>query len=150
MGNFQEHRIMLCLNRQLYLAFIKLQAEKGLGRSYAGLLPFVEGLNKLGYLKEEVYEVCVKKYSEGLIQEKPKVPTKEELTRDSKLKQVEKTFSMVIEQWNFPRKDQIKWRLNWFKKAQEYKDKIPNAKLVLALANGELTVLKSANSAADP
>ena len=41
---FREHGVMLYLDKALYKAFIRLQADKGLGRSYAGLLPFVEGL----------------------------------------------------------------------------------------------------------
>ena len=38
--SFREHGVMLYLDKTLYKAFIRLQADKGLGRSYAGLLPF--------------------------------------------------------------------------------------------------------------
>lgn len=63
---FREHGVMLFLSNPLYLGFIKLQADKGLGRSYAGLLPFVEGLYRMGYLSKEDYEIYFKKYSQGL------------------------------------------------------------------------------------
>lgn len=63
---FREHGVMLYLDKTLYKAFIRLQADKELGRSYAGLLAFVEGLFRLGYLSKEEYEKYVQKYSCGL------------------------------------------------------------------------------------
>lgn len=35
MGDFREHGVMLYLDKVLYKAFIRLQADKGLGRSFA-------------------------------------------------------------------------------------------------------------------
>lgn len=65
---FSEHKVMLCLDKELYRAFIKLQADKELGRSYAGLLPYVEGLFHMGYITQEVRDSHVLKYSQPLIQ----------------------------------------------------------------------------------
>ncbi len=56
MRGFKEHGLMLFLGKPLYNAFIKLQADKGLGRSYAGLLSFTSGLYYLGYLSKIDYE----------------------------------------------------------------------------------------------
>jgi hypothetical protein len=74
---FREHGVMLYLDKTLYKAFIRLQADKGLGRSYAGLLAFVEGLFHLGFLSKEDYQKYVAKYSQELTEE-PKPLTLEE------------------------------------------------------------------------
>lgn len=65
--SFNEHKVLLCLDRELYMAFIRLQADKGLGRSYAGLIPYIEGLYKMGYLSKECYEAHLEKYSVPLV-----------------------------------------------------------------------------------
>jgi len=81
MGNFKEHGVMLFLDKILYTAFIKLQADKGLGRSFAGLLPFTEGLYHLGYLSKEDYEAHIEKYSIPLDIEESR-PKKEQIKCD--------------------------------------------------------------------
>ena len=138
MGNFREHGVLLYLDKTLYKAFIKLQADKGLGRSYAGLLPFVEGLYQLGYLSKKEYEKRVRKYSKSLdeMEKENKPLTKEQLEKEKKLKDLEKQFSMVIEQWNLH--PSLEWRLRWVKQAKEWKDKIPSAKALLDLADKEV------------
>jgi len=133
MGDFKEHGVMLYLDKILYKAFIKLQADKGLGRSYAGLLPFIEGLYCLGYLSKEDYEEHLRRYSQGLAEE-PKPLTKVEVEEQKKLKDLEALFSRVIEQWTSLSE---KAKQSHVKKARNYETVIPNAKLVLALANGE-------------
>jgi len=133
---FREHGIMLYLDKTLYKAFIKLQADKGLGRSYAGLLPFVEGLYHLGYLSKEEYETHFQKYNTPLTEE-PKPLTKEQMQEREKLKKLNKNFSMVIEQWNLH--PSLEWRLKWIKQAEKWKDKIPSAKALLDLADKEVT-----------
>ncbi|GAI36592.1 unnamed protein product [marine sediment metagenome] len=57
---FREHGYMLFLNRKLYLATVKLQADRKLGRSYSAMLPFVEGLHVMGYLSDADYEIYKK------------------------------------------------------------------------------------------
>jgi len=58
--------VTLYISRELYFALIKLQADKGLGRSFAGLLALTEGLYRLGYLPREAYEEFVIKYMQPL------------------------------------------------------------------------------------
>lgn len=135
MGKFQEHGVMLFLDRELYLAFIKLQADKKLGRSYTGLLPFTEGLYHMGYISKEVYEQHKQKYSIPLVQDKPKSSTLEQAKRQKKLKRIEKNFSEVLKQWNTMN---TKSKQFYIKKAEKYKTAIPNAKLILALTNREI------------
>ena len=129
---FREHGVMLYLDKTLYKAFIRLQADKGLGRSYAGLLPFVEGLYHLGYLSKEEYEIHFQKYNTPLTEE-PKPLTKEQMQEQEKLKQLTKTFKMILEQWETvpPKSKQY-----YLKKAQELKSKIPEAEEILKKAGG--------------
>ncbi|MFX0204300.1 MAG: hypothetical protein ACFFCW_50020 [Candidatus Hodarchaeota archaeon] len=133
MGKFREHGVMLYLSPELYVGFVKVQADKSLGRSYAALLCFNEGLRKLGYITDEVYEVHKKKYSEPLVQGKTRPLTIEELREQEKIGQLEKHFSEVSKQWpNLCEKA----RLAHITKAKQYVNEVSNAKLVLALENG--------------
>lgn len=132
---FREHGVMLYLPKELYLGFIKLQAEKELGRSFAGLLPFTEGLFKLGYISEEVYETYKRRYSQPLTEDKlaplAKLEKKEE--HDKLVKQ----FSNVLEQWSTLKS---KSKVYWTKKAQECASTIPTAKLILELVHQKVSV----------
>ena len=131
MGDFKEHGLVLYLSRESYLGFIKLQADKGLGRSFAGQLAFTEGLFKLGYLSKGHYEELVKRYSQGLIseeyeKEKNKPKTIIELQEQLSQNQLERSFGNVIKQWP---EMKPKAREYWIEKAAKHKDVIPNASL---------------------
>ena len=140
MGDFKEHGLMLYLGRESYLGFIRLQADKGLGRSFAGQLAFNEGLYRLGYLSKEDYEELAKKYSQGLITEeyekgkrKPKTITEVQEQLSNEL--LERSFGNVLKQWP---EMKPKAKEYWTEKAAKLKDVIPNAKLVLDLASNEV------------
>jgi hypothetical protein len=66
MKDFQQHKFLLCLDSPLYLAVIKFQAENELGRSYAALSIFVEGLKALNLISQDLYEYYKQKYSKPL------------------------------------------------------------------------------------
>ena len=133
MAGFKEHGLMLYLSPELSIALVKLRAEKELGRSYAGLLALVEGMNHLGFLSSEDYEKLKRRYSQGLVKEQPL--TLEQLQKKQKQEKMSKTLSMVLDQWSLH--PDPKWRSYWIAIAEQWKDKVANAKLVLALANGE-------------
>jgi hypothetical protein len=133
MNDFKEHGVRLYLSKDLYTAFIRLQADKGLGRSYAGLLPFTEGMYRLGYISKEVYEEHTKKYSEQLVQSKPL--TIGQLEEKEKLDRLRRQFSSILKQGLHTLS--VKSRQYWIRKADEYKEKIPDARLILTSANGE-------------
>jgi hypothetical protein len=134
MGNFREHGLMLYLCPELQIAHVKLQASKELGRSYAGLYAFTEGLFRLGFLDKADYEKLHEKYSQGLAKEEPL--SMAQLQTKSEVEKMAKTFSMVLDQWSLHSDE--KWRDRWLREAEAWKDKVPNAKLVLALKNGEV------------
>lgn len=136
MGDFREHGVMMYLDKTLYKAFIRLQADKGLGRSYAGLLPFTEGLHKLGYLSQEDYEVHAKKYSQGLLEEPNPEASKPETMTDvrekTRIEELSRAFSGAVSQWENMKP---KSRAYYIEKAKE-NPTIPNAKLILNYASG--------------
>ena len=136
MGEFKEWGVMLYLDKPLYKAFIRFQADKGLGRSFAGLLPFVEGLNKLGYLKPEEYEIYAKRYSQGLGEEAKteasKPMTMADVREKARIDDLNRAFSVALKQWaTMPEKA----KKYYVEKAKE-NPTIPNAKLILELTSG--------------
>jgi hypothetical protein len=133
MGDFREHGVRLYLDKVLYKAFIRLQADRGLGRSFAGLLPFTEGLYRLGFITQGDYEEHIRKYSQELVEAKPL--GLEQLKEQEKIRRLDKFYSEVLKQW--PTLSE-KTRRAHIARAKEVAEKVPNAKLVLALANGEV------------
>ncbi len=127
---FKEHGVLLYLPPEVYSGFIRLQADKGLGRSYAGLLALTEGLHSFGYLSEDDYLMYIKRYSRKLTEQKTGLTLQQSKEKAARIK-LEKQFSDVIKQWPTMRESS---RKHYLEKALENKDRIPNAKLVLALA----------------
>jgi hypothetical protein len=132
LGSYKEHGVMIYLSKDLYTGFIRLQADKGLGRSYAGLLPFTEGLFRLGYISKEVYEEHFKKYSTPLVVEKPEtnVSSLEQQKAKQLLAHKDWQFKEMLAQWDLhPSRD---WRAKAFKHAEQWKDKLESARLLIA------------------
>lgn len=61
-----DHIIRIYLDSPLYFKFIEFQAENKLGRSYACLLIFIEGMRSLGLIDDEVYAFYKQRYSKPL------------------------------------------------------------------------------------
>jgi hypothetical protein len=133
LGSFREHGILIYLSKDLYIGFIKLQADKGLGRSYAGLLPFTEGLFRMGYISKEVYEEHVKKYSEPLESEKPLSP--EQNVERQFLEQRDQQLKGMLEQWDLH--PEPEWRERVYAFATKYADKLQSARDIVALRDRE-------------
>ena len=131
-SGFQEHYVRLFLDKELYVAFIKLQADKTLGRSYAGLLAFTEGLFHMGYINREVYETHVKKYSDKLVGKKQL--TLAETQEMEKNIQLARFFKAVAEQWETLSPEQ---RAAHLKRALAAKAKVPEAELIVQLYQRE-------------
>jgi len=130
-GGFKEHQVILFLDRDLYRAFIRLQADRNLGRSYAGLLPYVEGLYHLGYLSSETYEAHFKRYSEPLDKE-PLTREKEleEQTQQQVFKQKNSVFAGMIEQFQ-EHFHNDRWLEKCKIEAEKFADKLPSARRLL-------------------
>ena len=128
---YKEHGVLIYLSNQLYVGFVKLQADKGLGRSYAALLPFVEGLYNMGYISKDVYEAHKARYSQPLIKEKELVS----IADQKRATEMNKVLGQVLAQW--PDHTDEAWRQKWIDKAQENSE-LSNAQLILkqVKANG--------------
>ncbi|MEM2999182.1 MAG: hypothetical protein QXX34_01475 [Candidatus Bathyarchaeia archaeon] len=111
-----------------------MQADKELGRSYAGLLPFVEGLFHLGYLSKDDYEKYVQKYTQGL-KEEPKPLTLEQLKEKQLLEHKERYFQSVLEQWDLH--PDSEWRAKKLAEAKQWKDRVESARRLLVV-HGEV------------
>jgi len=127
---FQEHNLRLFLDRTLYLAFIKLQADKELGRSFAGLLCFVEGIHNLGYIGDQDYEKYQKRYSTPL-DKNPEQVALMEVQAAKKLKEQRALFRQVTAQFELHKHDPT-WIKQWREKAIK-NGELPEAKQLLAL-----------------
>jgi tetratricopeptide (TPR) repeat protein len=64
--NPQPHILRLFLDSPLDVALTKFQAMNNLGRSFAGLLVFIEGLRKLNIINEVVYQYYRERYMKPL------------------------------------------------------------------------------------
>ena len=130
---FNEHQVLLCLNKELYLGFIDIQSDRRLGRAYAGLLPYVEGLYRLGYISKEIYEKNFKEYSIPLnSNSKEPEAINEDKRQKTAFENADKTIKAMIAQFEQHTKDPL-----WFAKAGRYakmfEDKLDSARALLSL-----------------
>ena len=136
---FNEHKYMLFLDRKLYTAAIKLQADRGLGHSFSAMLPFVEGMYQLGYLAKEDYEVYKAKYSVSLEDDANRPSLTEIRLRESKeqkYRQLNNHYKLVIEQWDSLKVDAKYYHVKDAKKNSNLK----YAKKLIELAEQETLV----------
>jgi hypothetical protein len=126
----QEHIMKICLPPELYLAVIKFQVEKEIGKSYAGLLLLTKAAYQEQLITREDYEKFQYRYSRKLVaEEQPQKLTSEQQKEKQKMDEKARTFSSVINQWEFHLS--IEWRQRWIIEAQKWQDKIPEAKQLL-------------------
>ena len=120
MGSFKEHGVLIYLSKELYTGFIRLQADKELGRSYAGLLPFTEGLFRLGYISEIVYKEHVRKYTTplGIKKSQSQALTVEQKKEQAFLESKNKLFKGMLEQWDIH--SDLTWRVKVVADAAKY------------------------------
>ena len=130
---FSEHKYMLFLDRILYSATVRLQADRGLGRSFSVLLPYVTGMHELGYINDELFELYKNRYGVSL-DEAANSPTVTHSIRaeikETKYKRLNKYFGEVLAQWATLKP---KTRDYHSKEAAKHKN-LKNAKLLLDLA----------------
>ncbi len=126
----------LLLNPKLRLALIKLQANMELGQSYAGLYALNEGLHALKYLGDDDYEAFKKRYSDKLVDDEAAEKTLE-MDQQARREIESKTnyFREILSQWDVHTNPE--WRKLQFKKAKEYANRIPYAKLILDMERNQ-------------
>ena len=77
MTKSKGHGLLLFLSPELQHGHAKLMADKCLGRPYAGLLAFTEGLYHMGYISQTTYQAHCQKYGAKLYNEESKPVTKD-------------------------------------------------------------------------
>jgi hypothetical protein len=126
----QEHIMKICLPPELYLAMIKFQAQKELGKSHAGLLLITKAAYQEQLITKEVYEKYLYRYSRKLVpEEEPAKLKSEEQKAKQKMDEKARAFNGAASQWN----DHLSltWRKWWINEAEKWQDKIPEAKAFL-------------------
>ena len=132
---------MTFLPSPLFMGLIKKMAAQEIGQSAAILDCVNESLHSEGHISDAVYDKFKKAYRRKLCdvveerQSKSQPLTKEQMNEEKSIADLQKQFSNILKQGldTLPEKS----KEYWIKKAEEYRDKIPNAKFVLACANGE-------------
>jgi hypothetical protein len=123
----QEHIMKLCLPPELYLAVIKFQVQKELGKSYAGLLLVTKAAYQEKLITKEIYEKYLYRYSRKLVpEEEPQKLTTQQQKEKQKLDEKTRTFSILPSQWEIHPDPQ--WRQRWINEAEKWQDQIPEAK----------------------
>lgn len=130
-----DHYLPLLLNAKLKLALIKLQADRELGQSYAGLLALVEGLHSLNYLGDEDYLLYSKKYSRKLVEDQV-VAQEMDPQAVRELESMTKLFKGVLADWSL--QHSIGWKEGWVKRANNYASRIKAAQMIVDLGKEEL------------
>lgn len=125
----------LYMERKLYMALIKLQAEKRLTKSKSGLLSVVEGLHSMGYLSKADYEIYKAKYSVGLdVESLSPIQIKKIETKANRDRQLNRHYKEIFAQWNTIKEDAKQWHL----KDAEKNKHLKYAKLVLEKGSQEM------------
>lgn len=126
----KDHGLLLYLNGKLQSGLIKVQSEKDLSKSPAGLYVFAAGLYHLGKLSKADYEQAQSFYAaKKLTEEKESVPlTPSELAVKQKLAEKARQLKMVLGQWELDHK--MGWREVWLQEAEKY-PQLPEAQAII-------------------
>ncbi len=133
---------MIFLPTPLFMGLIKKMAAQEIGQSAAILDCVNETLHSEGHITDADYDKFKKAYSRKLrdvVEEresKSRPLTEGQRNEEKSIADLQKQFSNILKQ-GFDTLSE-KSKEYWVKKAEEYRDKVPNAKFVLACANGEL------------
>ncbi len=95
----QEHIMKICLPPELYLAVIKFQVEKEIGKSYAELLLLTKATyQKQLITREDLREIPIPLFSQACCEEQPQKLTSEQQKEKQKMDEKARTFSSLISQ----------------------------------------------------
>jgi hypothetical protein len=130
----KDHGLLLFLSGEHLMGLAKLQVKLGLGRTYAGLYLFNEGLHSMDCITDEDYQRFKAKYSEKLVAEHPKPRTTVELKAREQDTRIARDFSLALSQWATMNEKSRKFYVD---KANS-NPAILGAKLILELASKEV------------
>lgn len=126
-----EHVLRLCLPAELRVAVIKFQAANELGEAYAGLLLLTKQLYQEKLIDRETYEVLAYRYSRKLREDPDRVkPSWGERQDQEAILEKTYRFKEILSCWSTLDRE-LKTR--WVKEAQKFQERIPAAKMIVAL-----------------
>jgi len=131
----RQHGLLLYLGPKEVIALAKLQANKELGRSFAGKLALTEGFHQHGVLSDEDYEEAKTRYTVSLIQKNKKPPTLKQIQKKQELTELENYYSRALDQWVIMKPKSKEYYLA---KAKNDAKKVKAARLLLDLANPKI------------
>jgi hypothetical protein len=128
----KEYGLLLFLKPELLLGLAKVQVQKQVGRSYAGLLALTVGFHELGAIDDETFTFFEKRYCEKLVQEPLQKPlSTAELMEKRRMETKDSQLKMMLVQWEI-HKSESAWRLKIVSHAEKY-PQLESAKRVMEL-----------------
>ena len=129
----QHHIVRLCLAPEIRSAVIKFMAKNDLDKEFAAQLLLVKALYQDKLISKEVYEVYSMRYSRKLVPDEPLRPlTLLDQQEQQRLEEKTRYFKAILSsEWQVH--ESAEWRRKVLMQADEWKGKIPVAKLVLDL-----------------
>lgn len=129
---YQAHGIQLFLAPEHRAALIQFMAKKGLGQEYAALNLLNKAVYQEQLITKEVYEVYNYRYSRKLVNDNLEAKMSLEMRQEKqRIEDMTRKFKMVVDQWG-DHPDPL-WRQRWLKVAEEWKDRVPTAQLIIEL-----------------
>ncbi len=129
-----NHTVMVHLAPELRSGVIKYMAKHDLDKEYAVLSLLVKAMRSEGIITQEAYEVYASRYGKTVSSLSSPLNSKQlskaELDTKQKLDEKARYFSMVLDQWQIHGSD---WRRKKLVEAEEWRDRVLSANLVLDL-----------------
>lgn len=128
-----DHIAQIMLAPELRSALIQYGAKHDLDKQYAVLHLLVKSLRSEGLLSSEDAEFFLCKYGKTITamsaRQAPRPMTLAQLQEKTKYDEKNRTFTLVIEQWDLGHKPG--WKDSWIRQAEQLQEKCPEAKRLL-------------------
>jgi len=130
------HSVTLHLAPELRSALIKYMGANDQDKQYAALTLLLKSMRSENLITQEVYEFYRSRYGKTIsshpsnMNQTPKLFSKEMLQEKQKIDEKARYFSMILDQWHIHGVD---WRQKKVVEAEQWKDQVQNAKLVIDL-----------------
>jgi hypothetical protein len=135
------------VDKKLALAFTKAVKPifgstcKAIETYMVSFLACVNSQDQLGVYPSITMDINIGKIERNLVRERRHIHTKTETVEtvetvemepvDNAAVAMDKKFGMVLDQWNLERVNKAKWRNYWLFEAEKWKERCPNAELIL-------------------
>lgn len=141
--NYQgDHTVPLHLAPELRSGLIKYMEKHDLDKQFAALCLLTKSLHSEGFLSKEAYDFYLARYSKTvssmspMMQQQSKPLTLDELKIQQKIEEKTRYFQAILKgEWQAHPSPE--WRKKVIVIAEEWKDRVPQARYVLDLGSGQ-------------